>query len=79
MEKQFMTVPEAAEYTGLSRTYLRDSARCGMIPHIKSGNKYYINMPLLMEQFPELMPLGDQNISAINHKTSTNPSMKSNA
>lgn len=44
----FQTVKEAAKITGLSEYSLRLHLRTGEIPHIKSGNKYLINMPKLL-------------------------------
>lgn len=46
----FMSVPDASKYTGLSRCFLRDGCKNGSIPHIKTGNKFYINIPLMLEE-----------------------------
>ena len=48
--KRFMTRKEAAEYTGLSYSYIRQGTDQGKIPHIKSGTKILVNVPLLIEK-----------------------------
>ncbi len=48
-EKVYYTVKEAAIKTGLSQKYLRHALSVGLIPHIKCGNKYMINLPLALE------------------------------
>ena len=45
----FQSVTDAAKTTGLSTFFLRRGLRDGTIPHIKSGNKYLINIPRLLE------------------------------
>ena len=47
--RPFMTIREAAEYTGLSQKYLRSGCIAGRIPYVASGRVYMINMPLLFE------------------------------
>lgn len=44
----YHTINEAAKLTGLSTCYLRDGVKKGVIPHIKSGNTYLIDVPLLL-------------------------------
>lgn len=46
----FQTIPEACRTTGLSKYYLRKGCQEGNIPHIKSGNVFYINIPALLKQ-----------------------------
>lgn len=48
--KAFMTINEAARVTGLSQYYLRRGVRDGTVPYIRSGTKYLINLPRLLEQ-----------------------------
>lgn len=46
----FQRIPDACRITGLSQYYLRKGCRDGSIPHIKSGQTYYINVPALLEK-----------------------------
>ena len=46
----FQTIPNACTITGLSRLYLRNGCRDGSVPHIKSGNTYYVNIPALLRK-----------------------------
>ena len=46
----YQTIPHAAMTTGLAQSYLRAGCRAGTIPHIRSGGKYYICVPALLEQ-----------------------------
>lgn len=48
--KMFSDISEASELFGLSQHFLRNGIKAGTIPHIKSGCKYYINVPLFIEQ-----------------------------
>lgn len=48
--KPFQTIKEACISTGLSQYFLREGCKSGSVPHIKSGMKYYINIPLLLEK-----------------------------
>ena len=54
--KPFQKIPEACKTTGLSRYYLRKGCKDGTIPHTKSGQTYYINVPELLKQ----LGTGDQ-------------------
>lgn len=47
--KPFQSIPEACESTGLSQFYLRRGCKDGTVPHVKSGAKYLINVPLLLK------------------------------
>lgn len=51
--KVYYTINEAHEETGLSVDYLRKGCKRGTVPHIKSGVKYLINVPMLMEKLEE--------------------------
>ena len=46
----FQKIPEACKTTGLSQYFLRKGYRAGTIPHVKSGDIYYINVPALLRQ-----------------------------
>ena len=46
----FMKIDDACRYTGLSRFYLRNGCRDGTIPHVMSGEVYYVNVPALLKQ-----------------------------
>ena len=46
----FQTIRDACATTGLSMYYLRQGVKAGTIPHLRSGEKYLINVPLLMEK-----------------------------
>lgn len=46
----FQTIPQACKTTGLSKYFLRKGCQDGSIPHIKSGNVFYINIPALLKQ-----------------------------
>lgn len=48
--KPFQSIPDACEFTGLSQSFLRAGCRDGSIPHIRSGKKYFINVPALLRQ-----------------------------
>ncbi len=48
--KPFMSIKEACTFTGLSQAYLRKGVKDGSIPSLKSGVKYLINVPLLLEK-----------------------------
>ena len=47
--KIFMSIKDAAEYTGLAQSYIRSGCKKGTIPHIRSGQKYLVNVKLLEE------------------------------
>ena len=46
----FQKIPEACKTTGLSMYYLRQGCKDGTIPHVRSGDVYYINVPALLRQ-----------------------------
>lgn len=41
--KPFVTVKEAAEASGMSVHFWRKGLAQGWVPHVKSGNKFYID------------------------------------
>lgn len=54
----FVTVREAVRVTGLSERYLRDGLRADKIPHIKTGTKYLINLPLFLAELDNMSKRG---------------------
>ena len=46
---QYQTIADASRTTGLSQYFIRHGCRNKSIPYIKSGNKYLINVPLLLQ------------------------------
>ena len=46
----YQSIPETTKTTGLGIPFLRKGCRDGSIPHIKVGQKYMINVPLLLQQ-----------------------------
>jgi hypothetical protein len=49
-EPIFYSIKDAAIETGLSQYAIRNGVKDGTVPHIKRGEKYYINMPLFRRQ-----------------------------
>ena len=48
--KQFATIREAAELTGLSECFFRRGVRNGTVPYIRSGVKYLVRLPQFLAQ-----------------------------
>lgn len=46
----FMSIEDAATFTGLSQYYLRKGIRKNEIPHICCGTTYKVNVPKLLDQ-----------------------------
>ena len=46
----YKSLRETAFLTGLSVGFLRTGCKSGKIPHVKVGQEYRVNMPLLLEQ-----------------------------
>lgn len=46
----FQKIVEASKTTGLSQYYLRQGCRDGSIPHTKSGQTFFVNIPALLRQ-----------------------------
>ncbi len=46
----FMTIENAVRKTGVSEFSLRVGVKNGTIPHVKSGRRIFINIPLFLEQ-----------------------------
>lgn len=49
-EQPFQPVTLASETSGFSQYQLRKGIKDGWVPHVRSGNKYLVNVPALMEQ-----------------------------
>lgn len=47
--RRFQTITDATRTTGLSQYFIRRGCKDGSIPHIKSGSKFLVNIPLLLE------------------------------
>lgn len=46
----FQKIAQASKTTGLSQYYLRRGCRDGSIPHTKSGQTFFVNVPALLRQ-----------------------------
>lgn len=46
----FQKIADASKTTGLSQYYLRRGCRDGSIPHTKSGQTFFVNVPALLRQ-----------------------------
>ena len=46
----FQKIPEACKTTGLSKYFLRNGCKDGTIPHVRSGQTYYTDVPALLKQ-----------------------------
>lgn len=51
--QRFQTIADASRTTGLSQYFLRRGCKAGITPHVKSGTKYLINVPLLLESMDQ--------------------------
>ena len=47
-EKAYVPLKEAAKRSGLPEYFIRDGVKNKKFPHIKLGNKYYVNFPLFL-------------------------------
>ena len=47
----YMSISDAAKASGMSAHYIRDLAKANEISYHKSGMKYLINYPKMMEYF----------------------------
>lgn len=52
--QRFQTIADASRTTGLSQYFLRRGCKAGITPHIKSGSKFLVNIPLLIEQMDQM-------------------------
>lgn len=53
MTPVYMSIPEAAKYTGLAMCFIRKGIKSGDIPAINAGKKYLVNVPLMLAQLEE--------------------------
>ncbi len=49
MSTPFQTIAAASRTTGLSQYFIRAGCKNGTVPCIKSGQKYFVNVPQLLE------------------------------
>lgn len=49
----FQKIPEACKTTGLSQYFLRKGCKDGSIPHVRSGQTYYIDVPALLQKLSD--------------------------
>lgn len=49
-EATFQSPRNASIISGLSVGYIREGCKSGLIPHIRVGKDYRINVPLFLEQ-----------------------------
>lgn len=52
-------IKQAVKITGLSEYFFRQSLKNGTLPHIRSGSKVLVNVPLLLAQLDEASRKGD--------------------
>lgn len=46
----YQSIKDTVKTSGLSEFYLRKLLKVGKLPHIKSGNKVFVNVPQLVER-----------------------------
>ena len=46
----FLKIQDAVRVTGLSAYFLRQGCRDGSVPCVRSGRRYFINIPALMRK-----------------------------
>ena len=49
----FQSIRDACATTGLSMYYLRQGCKSGVVPHVRSGQKFLINVPELLRNLGE--------------------------
>ena len=49
----WQSIRDASHTTGISQYYIRQGILNGNIPHVKSGAKYLVNVPRLLEKLEE--------------------------
>lgn len=52
-QKPFLSIKATCEVTGLSQRFLREGCKRGDVPHIMTGSKYLVNVPLLLHRLNE--------------------------
>lgn len=58
-EPPFQRISDACRTTGLSMHYLRKGCRDGSVPHVLSGNTFYVNVPALLRKLGATPPEGE--------------------
>ena len=51
--KRFLSVRETARATGLGEAYIRRGLKQGTIPHLMTGKKVLVNVPMLVQRLEE--------------------------
>lgn len=51
-------IDNTSRLTGASKYFIRNGCRDGSIPHIKSGSKYLVNLPLFLEMLDRMSKEG---------------------
>ena len=49
----FMGIRDACAATGMSQFFIRQGCRDGTIPHVRSGEKYLVNVRALLQKLDE--------------------------
>ena len=49
----YMTIKDTSTAIGISQHLIRRLCKEGRCPHIRSGNKYMVNVPALLEKLDE--------------------------
>lgn len=52
-EKPYLTIKETCKATGLSLYFIKQRLAENRCPHIMSGNRHLINVPLFLQQLDE--------------------------
>lgn len=50
----YRSIKEAVKITGLSEYYFKQNLKAGKIPHIRNGNKIFINIPRLLAELEKV-------------------------
>ena len=53
-QKLYLSVKQAAEYTGISKYYIREYIKEGKVPYVETGVKFLINRSALEKYLKEL-------------------------
>lgn len=53
MTQKFLTIRQTAEAKILSEHHLRTMVKQGRLPGIRAGNRFLVNVPLLIEQLDQ--------------------------
>ena len=49
----YQSIKDTVKTVGVSEFFLRKQLKAGKLPHIKSGNKVFVNIPALIAQLEE--------------------------